>query len=137
MLDGRDAGQIGSQSLHTQYVALRYVQTFPLRSLCDQSWSVAALLSAIKFESIQQFLDSNFFGLESFDVNLGRDVVLDVAPVRDDQVSGPISSRTQSVSDEHSWKHFCTRLMKTTFGFRGGWIEPNATNEVPVLLFIR
>ena len=54
---------------------------------------------------VLQFLDSYFFGLEYFFVNLSRDVVLDVVPVRDDQVSGPTSSRIQSVSDENSWKH--------------------------------
>ena len=38
-------------------------------------------------------LDLNFF-----DVNFGRDVLLEVVPVRDDQVSGPTCPITQSVS---------------------------------------
>ena len=35
-------------------------------------------ICAKKYECFLQFVDSNFFGLESVDVNFGRDVVLNV-----------------------------------------------------------
>ena len=38
-------------------------------------------------KNIFQSLDVHFFGLESLNVTFGRDVVLDVVPVRDDQAN--------------------------------------------------
>ena len=51
---------------------------------------------------VLQSLNSRFFRLECLDVNFGRDVVLDVVPIRYDQVSSPTSSRIQRVSDAFS-----------------------------------
>ena len=56
-------------------------------------------------------------------MNFGRDVVLDVVPIRDDQVSSPTSSRIQRVSDAFFCEHLCTKLMNTTFLARRDWIE--------------
>ena len=82
-------------------------------------------------EKLHPILDSHFCGLESLDVNFGRDVVLDLAPVRDDQVSGQTSSRIQCVSDEFVWNRLCTKLMMTTFVHRSDWIKTNcSTNTV-------
>ena len=73
---------------------------------------------------------TNFLGLESFDVNFGREVVLNVAPVRDNQVSGPTSSRILSVSSESSWKHPCPKVMKTIFAFRRDWISNKKSSKM-------
>ena len=62
-------------------------------------------------------------------MGFGRDVVLDVVPVRDDQVSGPTSARIQSVFDEYSWKHLYSKLMMTTFLFRRDWNKINFNPE--------
>ena len=67
-----------------------------------------------------QSLNSRFFRLECVYVNFGRDVVLDVVPIRDDQVSSPTSSRIQRVSDAFFCEHLCTKLMKTSFLPRRG-----------------
>ena len=57
------------------------------------------------------------------------------------QVFGPASSRIQGVSDEYSWSHLCTKVVKTNVVFRRDWIHkfsaPNGTagplNGVPNL----
>ena len=54
-------------------------------------------------------------------------------PVRDDHVFGPTSSRSQSVSDESSWKYLCTKLMKTTFVFRRDWIKNKCLSEIDLI----
>ena len=61
-----------------------------------------------KYEVFLQCLDSNFFGLQNSDTNFWRDLVLNVVSVRDGQVFSPTSSKIHSVSNESSWKHFCT-----------------------------
>ena len=59
------------------------------------------------------FLISTSLGLNFFHVNLGRDVVLDVAPVRDGSVLFPAAFILQSVSNEYSWKHLCTNFSRS------------------------
>ena len=54
---------------------------------------------------VLQSLNSRFFRLECLDANFGRDVVLDVVPIRYDQVSSPTSSRIQRVSDAFFCEH--------------------------------
>ena len=76
-------------------------------------------MRARKYDCCLQFLYSNFSGFDILDVNSGRDVVLDVVPVRDDQVLGSNSCRFQRVSSEHSSVHPCTELMKATCVLRG------------------
>ena len=88
----------------------------------DFFWSQGTI-DAKKHNCLLQYIDSHFCGLESFDVNCGRDLVLNVVPVRDDQLSGPTSSRFQRVSGEDSRKNVCTKLMKTAFVFRRDWIN--------------
>ena len=73
----------------------------------------------------RQFLDSYFFGLESFDMKLGRDAVLDVVPVRDAQVPSPTQppSKVSTYPMNIPGGTFAPKLMETTLVFRGDWIE--------------
>ena len=63
----------------------------------------------------------NSLDLKSMDVKIWRDVALNVVPVRDGQVVNPTSSRFQILSSANSWKHLCTKLMRTTFVIRRDW----------------
>ena len=62
------------------------------------------------------------------DVTIGK-TLLDACRRRADHscdsIAGPTSSRTQRVSDECTWKQLRSKLMKTTFVFRGDWIQIN------------
>ena len=71
------------------------------------------------------FENFNFFGFESFDVNLGHVVVHDVVQVRDDQDSNPIFYRIQRGSDELSWKYFCPINFSSNCVTRSSNRDPN------------
>ena len=48
-------------------------------------------------------------------------------------VKSPNSSGIQRASDEFSWKHFCTKLIKTTFIYHKHWIKKKFQHQTASL----